>query len=247
VEVLHVSSPETDMPVRDVWVYRPDVPDSTTLPVLYFLHGVPGSAGDVFEHGLAAALDDAIAHGAPPIVVAAPDGEGDVHQDTEWANSADGADQLETFVTTNVRQAVEGDHPRDRSHRAIAGFSMGGYGAMNLALKHPNLYSQVVAIAGYYHVDDPGGVFNHDDSLIEANTPDAHLPAAGTFHISLLDGADDTEPVVAGESQRMKGLLDDAEVPADLIVAPGEHNWEYVSSQYPAMLSFLSAGWRKVG
>src|SRR5579875_2111812 len=33
----------------DIWVYRPDVPDSPRLPVIYFLHGLPGSASDVFK------------------------------------------------------------------------------------------------------------------------------------------------------------------------------------------------------
>jgi len=34
------------------------------------------------------------------------------------------------------KPAVEGAHRRDACHRAIFGFSMGGYGAMNLAQRH---------------------------------------------------------------------------------------------------------------
>jgi S-formylglutathione hydrolase FrmB len=37
---------------------------------------------------------------------------------------------------------------------------MGGYGATNLALRHPDLFGQLVSVAGYHHVDDPDGVFN---------------------------------------------------------------------------------------
>jgi S-formylglutathione hydrolase FrmB len=219
------------------------VPDSASLPVVYFLHGVPGSAADVFGAGLAAALDAAIAAGAAPFVVVSPDGGGTTHADTEWADSADGTDVLETFVTTTVRQAVEGANPRDRAHRAIAGFSMGGYGAMNLALRHPDLYGQVVSIAGYYHVDDPDGVFAGQPALIAANTPDQHVSAARGLHVLLLDGASDTNDVVRGESQRFKALLDEFGIPADLVIAPGEHDWGYVASQLPALISFVDQGW----
>ena len=63
VSVLHVPSEDHDIPIRDVWVYRPDVPDSRTLPVVYFLHGVPGNASDLFAHGGAAVLDRMFAAG----------------------------------------------------------------------------------------------------------------------------------------------------------------------------------------
>ena len=115
-------------------MYRPAVPDSAELPVLYFLHGYPGSASDVFDAALPRLIDRLVAEGYPPFVLAAPDGNGPSHRDTEWANAVDGTDQFETFVTGNVIRAVEGSHLRDRTRRAIAGFSMGGYGAVNLAL-----------------------------------------------------------------------------------------------------------------
>jgi S-formylglutathione hydrolase FrmB len=40
------------------------------------------------------------------------------------------------------------------SSRGITGFSMGGYGAMHLALNFPNSFSVVVAQSGYYDTAD---------------------------------------------------------------------------------------------
>ena len=40
--------------------------------------------------------------------------------------------------------AVEGTHMRDAAHRAIAGFSMGGYGVMNIAMQNRGVFGQVV-------------------------------------------------------------------------------------------------------
>src|SRR5207245_2907553 len=94
-----------------------------------------------------------------------------VREDTEWANSADGADPLETFVTTAVTHAVEGAHPRPARLRTIAGVSMGGYGAMNIGLHQPTLYGQIVSVSGYFHIDDPDKVFAGNRKLEAANSP----------------------------------------------------------------------------
>ena len=51
VEVLDVASPEPGTPPRQVWVWRPRVPERRSLPVLYFLHGVPGTAAAPFRDG----------------------------------------------------------------------------------------------------------------------------------------------------------------------------------------------------
>ena len=248
VEVLDVASPELGTPPRQVWVWRPRVPERRSLPVLYFLHGVPGTAADPFrDGGLAAALDRYVRGGGMPFVVASPDGNSPARADTEWADSADGRSKLETFLVRDVIPAVEGRHLRDRAHRAIAGFSMGGYGAANLAVRHPELFAQAVPVAGYFHIDDPSGVFGDDHALRAANSPDAHVAAARQLHLLLLGDDHDDEPAVQGEALRFKGLLDAARVPAQLHIAPGSHDWTYVATQYPEMFSFLATYWRRLG
>ncbi|HZQ27073.1 MAG TPA: alpha/beta hydrolase-fold protein [Acidimicrobiales bacterium] len=246
VEVLHVPSPEKGRGPRDVWVWKPHVRNVRTLPVLYFLHGVPGQAGDVFDHGLAAALAANLARDGTPFIVAAPDGNGTTRLDTEWADAKDGQDLLETFVLKHVIPAVEGPHLRDRRHRAIAGFSMGGYGAMNLALRHPDVFGQVVSMAGYFHVDDPDGMFGKDPAVVAANSPDQHVAVARRLRVLLLSGDHDEESVVTGESQRFKALLDEHHVPATLTITPGGHDWGWVASQFPALIDFLGRPWHNV-
>jgi S-formylglutathione hydrolase FrmB len=226
-----------------VWVYRPDVPDSSSLPVVYFLHGLPGTAADVFNAGLAKTLDQEFAAGAKPFIVASPDGNGSNHDDTEWANATDGTDQIESFLVDVVIPAVEGDHPRDQAHRAIAGFSLGGYGAMNLALRNRDLFGQVASIAGYFHIDDPAGVFGRNAGVESANRPLDHVDRAVGLHVLLIDGDRDNEPVVAGESQRFASALAGVGVAPELDIVPGGHDWQLVASQFPTLVRFLSAGW----
>jgi S-formylglutathione hydrolase FrmB len=241
--VLHLRSPDLSGGEREVLVYRPDTPDAKTLPVLYALHGLPGEPEDVFAKSVCTYLDAQIAAGAPPFVVAAPDGNGAAHLDTEWADSEDGEDRLESFLTEAVIPSVEGAYPRDRDHRAIAGFSMGGYGATNLALRHPDLFGQLVSIAGYYHVDDPDNVFGGDSALIKANSPDQNLAGARNLHIMLLDSKSEDLPLARGEAARFYGLLKSAGVSSTLTYAPGNHDLGYALDQWPTEVTFLEAGW----
>ena len=226
-----------------MWVYRPGVPDSASLPVVYFLHGLPGSYSDLQQLGVTAELDRLITtRRLPPFVLAVPDGNSTNAADPEWANSADGRVQLESFVVGALREAVEGDHPRDRAHRAIAGFSMGGYGAMNIALQHPDLYGAVASIAGYFDTDDESGIFGGERSLLVANSPDHHVANALGLRVMLADGSDDREPVVQGETQRFAALLRAAGASPFVDIRPGGHTLTYLQSELPRVFEFLVGG-----
>jgi S-formylglutathione hydrolase FrmB len=228
-----------------VLVYRPAVADSARLPVLYLLHGLPGSPTQLLaQSGLASAVDRRFSRRGGPFVVVVPDGNGVHHRDTEWADSVDGYDRLETFVTKVVIPAVEGQHRRDACHRAIGGFSMGGYGAMNLALRHPDLFGQVVSIAGYFRIDDPSGVFAKNRAVERANSPDQNIPNARGLRIYLLDAEQENLAVVKGEALRFARLLIGASIPVELRFAPGTHLPAYATTQRPEVLDFLESGWR---
>lgn len=54
--------------------------------------------------------------------------------------------QMESYVTRDLIQAVEQAFPL-RAKRGVFGHSMGGHGALTLAMKHPNLFKSVSAFA----------------------------------------------------------------------------------------------------
>lgn len=230
--------------IRDVWVYRPAVPDSSTLPVVYWLHGYPDSPGAVFAAGIAHSLDAYFAAGHRPFVFVADDDDEARRGDTEWADASGGRDAEEGFLLHTVIPTVEGRYPRKRADRAIVGFSMGGYGAMNIALRHPDDFGQVASLAGYFHVDDPDRVFAGRSDLIAANSPDRDVTRARGLHILLDDGGADRLPVVEGESVRFARLLSSARIPATLVLQPAaEHDYQFVRSQFPVLETFLDYGW----
>ena len=78
--------------------------------------------------------------------------DGSLVDDTEWANTPHGA--YESAVLEVVRQ-VDEHFPTidDRSARAIAGLSMGGYGALNIGLHHLSTFGTIESWSGYFHQD----------------------------------------------------------------------------------------------
>lgn len=243
VQLLELPSGDADGKTREVWVYRPAVPDSVDLPVVYFLHGYPGSDLDVAGIDLDGLLDQQFAAGAAPFVVAVPNGQSGIHSDTEWADSVDGEVRLESFIVSTAIPAVEGTNRRDAAHRAIAGFSMGGYGSANLAEHHPDLFGQLVSIAGYYHIDDLSGMGAASPAWAGAYSPDRHVGAlAGTRTLLIVD-SQESDPLIKGEGARFAALQRSAGQNPTFVVAPGNHSWPMVAGQVPTIVAFLDAGW----
>jgi len=66
-----------------------------------------------------------------------------------WVNSYSVTeDRYEDYFMNDVIQHIEGKYNIDKENQYIAGFSMGGYGALILALRHPNRFNFVASIAG---------------------------------------------------------------------------------------------------
>jgi S-formylglutathione hydrolase FrmB len=243
VQLLELPSGDADGAPREVWVYRPAVPDSAGLPVVYLLHGYPGTDRDVDGIGLANLLDQEFAAGATPFVVAVPNGQSNIHSDTEWADSVDGQVRVETFIVSTVIPAVEGANRRDAAHRAVAGFSMGGYGSANLAEHHPDLFGQLVSIAGYYHVDDLDGMGAGSPVWENAYSPDRHVDALVHTRTLLIVDNEESDPLIKGEGARFAELQRSAGQDPTFVVAPGNHSWQMVAGQVPTIVAFLDAGW----
>ena len=55
--------------------------------------------------------------------------------------------RMESYVTDELRKLVEAEFPIDLGRAGIFGHSMGGHGALTLALRHPTLYRSVSAFA----------------------------------------------------------------------------------------------------
>jgi S-formylglutathione hydrolase FrmB len=123
-------------------------------PVVYLLHGGAGGNSAQWTSGGGAAED--ITDGRPVIVVM-PDG-GKVGWFTNWVDQSQGAQNWAQFYLTQVIPWTDSNFRTvaAKNGRAIAGLSMGGYGAVRLAQDRPDLFGAVGSFSGAVDLGDIG-------------------------------------------------------------------------------------------
>jgi endo-1,4-beta-xylanase len=126
-------------------VYLPPGYDAGGLryPVVYDLHGLTGSEYDD-PQWVVPSLEGAMKKGLiGPVIVVFPDGL----MQSYYADSFDGKAPSETRIIRELVPYVDATYRTvaNRQLRAVTGFSMGGYGVMELATKFPELFRVGVA------------------------------------------------------------------------------------------------------
>lgn len=111
-------------------------------PVLWLLHG----CCDTYQSWTRSTDVEQLASLADVLVVM-PDGGKAGHYSDWYHPGRDGPDRWETFHLTELRQLLERDW-RASDHRAIAGLSMGGLGAMAYAARHPGMFRAAASYSG---------------------------------------------------------------------------------------------------
>lgn len=140
----------------DYTAYLPPRFDAgSSYPLVYLLHG----RGDNMAAWRAATevLDRLIIEGAiPPLLAIMPDAIGSnragYYVDSRYRGSdasALPADAFESAFFTDLLPEVEASFPvvSHRGGRAVAGYSMGGYGAIRYLLAHADLFSAAIVLS----------------------------------------------------------------------------------------------------
>ncbi len=112
-------------------------------PVVYFLHGFDEQPGQVagWESPVHAA-------GGDEVIVVALQGQNALHG--SFYVDSDVTGHFEDWVVTEAVAAVDARYRTlpSRDSRGLCGFSMGGFGAVNLALRHPDVFRAAFAMSG---------------------------------------------------------------------------------------------------
>ena len=143
-----------DYPVK-YSVYLPDGYESSqrSYPVVYLLHGFSDDETGWVQFGEAGDLaDKGIADGSfPACILIIPDGKV-----TWYCNSANGKDRWEDMFINELIPNVEKQYRirGKKEFRAIAGLSMGGYGALQLSMRNPEIFSSCVALSSAVFSDE---------------------------------------------------------------------------------------------
>lgn len=221
----------------------------TKWPVLYLLEGCCHKDLDWITFGRA---DEVV----KDVIVVVPEG-GEAGFYSDWRRGP----KWETFHLTEVRELVEERYGAS-DRRAIAGLSMGGFGALSYAARHPGMFRAAASFSGLVDVsrkdtDYIAGPEKSPDLWAESDIP-LHNPTAlaaklkdipvyissGNGQAGPLDapgtGFDGGEAGIEQQNRRFLAAAQAAgvQVTANLY-GPGTHSWPYWTRELEKALPLL--------
>lgn len=226
-------SPALEGQQRQVVIYLPpSYNDPLNIdrryPVLYVLHGTPGSPNDWFAAGhLADTANQLIAqHAIGDLIIVSPDGRGRPGASPEWGNSADGHQRLEDSIAFDLVSYID-SHYRTMAlanDRAIGGLSSGGFGAMNIASHHPDIFGAVISLGGYYQAEGP--IWGTGLSYRQENSPLYVFPRRpDDWALAIFLGAADKDHPYYADTKAFSAELAQLHVSYHLDIEHGAHAW----------------------
>ena len=198
-------------------------------PVFYLLHGL---SDDHTAWTRRTSLERYI-EGLPMIVVM-PDGGRGWYTDS----SVEPTGAFETFILHDLIPFIDRTFQTrtDRGGRVIAGLSMGGYGAMKLVLKFPEVFCAAVSHSGaLVNPEERGGTYAGS----ELHRIFGDSPAGGANDVFALAERLDparkpvlridcgTEDYLLEHNRRFHRHLDRLGIEHEYAEFPGGHNWQY--------------------
>jgi Putative esterase len=219
----------------------PGYTSSRRYPVLYLLHGFWGSPSSfVDSFRMASVADELIASGqARPFVIVMPPGGALQHGKTsgEWAAI------WERFVIARVVPWTDAHLSTIASPagRAIAGLSAGGFGAVDIALRHLRTFSVAESWEGYFRPFRDGPFTNATNADLAAHDPTLlvrkHAPYVRT-HIRFFLSTGKSHGIVKAEwTFEFARLLHSLRIDYDLWALP-PHQTRFGRLQLPDALRY---------
>jgi S-formylglutathione hydrolase FrmB len=235
-------------------------------PVTYLLHGYGDADDGWIQFGEINRLaDEGIKTGKmPPMIIVTPDGF-----TSFYLNAANGSFNYEDFFIKELIPYIEKTYKvkAERNYRGIAGLSMGGYGALVYALKHPDLFIAAAPLSAAVWTDND--IIGLDDNSYNsyfsnsigknlkgkdrltptwlANSPMSIIEKKTTEDLSKvkywIDCGDD-DFLSTGNAQ-LHIALSKKKVPHEFRMREGGHNWTYWRTGVIDALSFIGDNFRQ--
>jgi len=230
---------------------------SRKYPVLYFLHGLFEDEMRWSTRGLTdVALDRMVGEGKiGEFIVAIPFGGSSF-----YTNTRDGSERWEDVIVTEFVPMIESTYRVNavKNTRGISGTSMGGYGALKIAMKHPDLFGSASShsavllqdlsaakvsggrLARFQALFDRIYGINQDLNYWEANNPMTlakDIKKLNGLRLYFDCGTEDDFGFEVGTRQ-LDEMLTKAGYPHEAHLYPGNHGWDYAKQHTGESLLF---------
>ncbi|MFA6125818.1 MAG: alpha/beta hydrolase-fold protein [Bacteroidales bacterium] len=236
-----------------------------SFPVVYLLHGLGDDETSWIEYGrIAQFADKAVEdHEAVPMIFVMPEGFR-----TYYVNDYLGSFLYQDMFIKELVPYIDSLFRtiRDRNHRALMGYSMGGFGALILHLKYPDLFGTAVPLSISVRTDEqyikedakewdqqwgrlfgaPG--FTGTDRITayyKQNSPFyllSGMSAAEKSKLNIYIDNGDKEQTLCRSNEELLILMKKLSVPHEYRVRDGGHSFGYWCSALPNALRFISDG-----
>ena len=258
VECNSVPSKILARPVHYCIVLPPsfDADKTRHFRILYFFHGL-GDNEQFFVHSGAWNLTEDMREKGElkDFLIATPEADASF-----YINSKDGKDRYEDFLLQEFFPSIEKRYHVEpgRGHRAVAGISMGGYGALHLAFHHPQLFSSVSAHSAALIEKLPaylgpapnslrsrmlGAVFGSppDEAFWQRNNPIQLTRTANLTGLKIyFDCGDQDDYGFEAGAAALDRVLTARHISHEFHIYPGRHDPAYFAEHLPASLLFAS-------
>lgn len=250
VDTVSTYSPSMDINIKAVVVTPEAYSENLKMnyPVVYLLHGYSGNYKEWVEK-VPELQDYADRY---QMILVSPDGNyGSWYLDSpEQPNS-----KFETYISSELVNWIDKHYhtKANKDNRAITGLSMGGHGALYLAFRHQDVFSQAGSLSG--GVDLRPFPLNWDLSKLlgsYAEFPErwtensvinlTHLLTPNSLDIIFSCGTSDFFYQV--NENLYKKLLQN-NIPHTYISAPGGHTWDFWKSHIKYHLQFFHEHFKK--
>jgi len=191
-------------------------------------------------------LDTLIQTGAvPPMIVVFINAWRAPIADTECANSVDGKQWMDTFISETVVSFVDSHYLTiaRAEARATTGFSQAGYCAAILALRHPTVFGTAIPISAYFWAGDGDAgsrlPFGGDLAALAAASPmiaASLLPPAECAKLFFIVVAQPSQPFIGTQATEFEHLLAFKGYPFVALDARVPHGWDQVREMLPLAL-----------
>jgi len=219
---------------------------------VYLLHGYSGDHTNWIRLGEADRTADLLigADAIPPVILVMPDGRNSWYVDSDRES---GSGAYETAIVDDLIEHIDEQYRTisERRGRMIAGLSMGGYGALHLAFKHPELFGAAASLSGALWSGEPDrvglleGAFGEpfDPEVWARENPFAWLGRPKELGLRLPTyitvGDDDGLDLYRGAVD-LYAALSEAEMRGELRVTDGGHEWGVWAPAFKETLLFFS-------
>ncbi|NQX38168.1 S-formylglutathione hydrolase FrmB [Pedobacter steynii] len=212
-------------------------------PTVYLLHGYTGDA----RRTLRLDIPDlkAQADALQMIIVLADGGYDSWYFDSQLNEKI----RYESFITKELVQFTDKTYPTiaDRTKRAIYGWSMGGHGALYLAIRHKELYGAAGSICGAvdfraatkgYGIEKNLGDYSGHEKSWEAHTVTYNVNTLKNQELKLIIDCGLQDPLLEVNRALHQKLID-LKIDHDYIERPGVHDNTYWSKASTFQLLFI--------